>query len=184
MKYLTTILSILIPVVLALCGYLYTYFSGKKQEQRKNRLERINRQLDDFYGPLLAIVQSSQQAWENFIRKYDDNPDFYKQEHNPSPEQVAEFHNWMKTVFLPNNEKLHEIIVNNTSLLIEDKMPKILLDLMAHIMEFRINFEARKDKHAEVAESRSKYRGQPLLKYCEKRFKELKTEQLELIKGR
>ncbi len=49
MKYLTTILSLVIPVALALGGYLFTYFYGKKQEQRKNRLERINRQLDELY---------------------------------------------------------------------------------------------------------------------------------------
>jgi len=182
MDYLTNILPLIISVLLALGGYLFTYFYGKRQEQRKNRLERINLQLDNCYGPLLAIVQSNQQAWENFLAKHDDNPNFYKKEHNPTPGQVAEFHNWMRTVFMPNNEKLHRIIVNNTSLLLEDKIPDVLLGLMAHIMEFRINFSGRKDEHSEVAESRSKYPGQPLLKYCEKSFRELKTEQICIIK--
>jgi hypothetical protein len=139
-------------------------------------------QLNQFYGPMLAIVQSSQQAWENFIAKYDNNPDFYKMKHNPTPEKIAEFHNWMSTVFLHNNEQLHNIIVNNTSLLIEDEIPPVLLNLMSHIMEFKINFEARPTEHAEVVESRSKYPGQPLLKYCETSFKKLKTEQLKIIK--
>ncbi len=177
-----TLLPLVIPLLLALCGYLFTYFYGMRQEGRKSRLARINEQLNQFYGPLLAIVQSSQQAWENFIGKYDDNPDFYKKQHNPTPEQVAEFHNWMRTVFMPNNNQLHNIIVNSTSLLIEDEIPRVLLDLMAHIMEFRINFEARPDEHAEVAESRSKYPGQPLLKYCEKSFRDLKSEQIRIIK--
>jgi hypothetical protein len=176
------IITVVIPVVLALGGYFFTYFYGKRQEQRKYRLERINRQLDEFYGPLLAIVQSSQQAWESFIAKYDNNTSFYKKDQNPTPEQVAEFHNWMRTVFMPNNDRLHEIIVNNTSLLVEDEIPKVLLDLMAHIMEFRIHFKERKDEHAEVAESRSKYHGKEILKYCEEKFRELKTEQIGLIK--
>lgn len=175
---LTTFLTIIIPVLLAFVAY----FNSKRLEQRKNRLERINVQLNQFYGPLLAIVQSSQQAWENFVGKYGDNPDFYKKKHNPTPEQVAEFHNWMRTVFMPNNHQLNNIVVNNTSLLVEDEIPRVLLDLMAHIMEFRINFEARPDEHAEVAESRSKYPGQPLLKYCEKSFKALKAEQIRIIK--
>jgi hypothetical protein len=84
---------------------------------------------------------------------------------------------------MPNNEKLHKIIVNNTSLLVEDKIPKVLLELMAHIMEFRINFSERENEHVEVAESRSKYPGKALLAYCEKSFRELKTEQIRLIKG-
>jgi hypothetical protein len=54
---LSILLPLVLSVLLALGGYLFTYFYGKKQEQRKNRLERINRQLDELYGPLLAIVQ-------------------------------------------------------------------------------------------------------------------------------
>jgi hypothetical protein len=90
----------------------------------------------------------------------------------------------MSTVFMPNNDQLHKIIINNTSLVIENEIPKVLLDLFAHIMEFRINFSERKHKHSEVAESNSKYPGKELLAYCEKSFRELKTEQLSLIKGR
>lgn len=160
------------------------YFNSVRLERRKNRLERINLQLDEFYGPLLAIVQSSQQAWENFIAGHDNNPNFYKKEQNPTPEQVAEFHNWMYTVFIPNNEKLHDIIVNNTSLLVENEIPEVLLGLLAHILEFRIIFNKREDKHSEVAETKSKYHGKALLQYCEEKFRELKTEQIKIIKGK
>lgn len=179
------ILSLVIPVVLALGGYLFTYFYGRRQEQRRNRLERINRQLDKLYGPMLAIVQSSQQAWECFLAKHNDNPKFYKKESNPTPEEVAEFHKWMATVFIPNNEELYSIITQNTSLMVEDEIPPVLLDLFAHIMEFKINFMERKSEHDEVAESERKYNGQDLLCYCEDKFRELKTEQIEIIrKGR
>lgn len=179
---LTNISSLVLPVLLALFGYFFTYFYGKRQEQRKNRLERINRQLDELYGPLLAIVQTNQQAWDSFLSNHNDNPDFYKEKENPSPEDISEFHNWMGTVFMPNNEELHYIIVDNTSLLIENEMPQVLLELLAHIMEFRINFNARKETHSEVVESVSKYPGKDLLAYCIKSFRKLKTEQIRIIK--
>lgn len=177
---ISTILTISIPVILALIAYL----NSLRLEQRKNRLERLNRQLDELYGPLLALVQSNQRAWENFIAKHGDNPDFYKKKSNPTPEQIEEFHNWMKTVFIPHNKKIYHMIVNNTSLLVEDEIPLVILKLFAHIMEFQINFRNRKDERAEVTESRSKYPGKDLLKYCEETFKELKTEQIRIIKGR
>lgn len=179
---LENLVPLVIPVILALGGYLFTYFYGKRQEQRKNRLERINRQLDELYGPMLAIVQSSQQAWECFLAKHNDNPKFYKKENNPTSEEVAEFHKWMASVFMPNNEKLYAIITNNTSLMVEDEIPKVLLDLFAHIMEFKINFMERKGEHDEVAESNRKYHGQELLHYCEDKFRGLKTEQIAIIK--
>lgn len=177
-----TFLGILIPVIVAVIGYLFTYFYSRRIEREKNRLIRINKQLDQFYGPLLAIVQANQQAWENFIARHEDNPDFYKKKNHPSPEQVAEFHTWMSRVFMPNNDQLYEIIVNNTSLLNENTIPDVLLKLIAHIMEFRIYFEERVDKHSEVAETKSKYPGKALLEYCEEKFSQLKNEQLKLIK--
>lgn len=179
---LSTFLTIIIPVILAFIGYGFTYFNDRRLEHKKNRLARINRQLDDFYGPLLAIIESNQTAWENFIAKYNDNPHFYKKDQNPTPEQVAEFHTWMNTVFMPNNEKLYDVIINKTSLLDEDEIPKVLLDLLAHILEFRIALKDRKDEYTEVAETSCKYPGQALLKYCEEKFQELKTEQNKLIK--
>lgn len=178
-----TSLTIIISVVLAIIGFLFSYFNNLSLERKKNRLERINDQLNYYYGPLLAVVQSNQQAWDNFIARYDNNPNFYKKDQSPTPQQVAEFHNWMIAVFMPNNEKLYEIIINRTSLLDEDVIPQVLLDLLAHILEFRMAFESRKDKHTEVAETRSKYPGKELLTYCEKTFEFLKTEQNKLIKS-
>ena len=178
----STFLTIIIPVILAFAGYGFTYFNDRRLEKRKNRLDRINLQLDDFYGPLLAIVESNQTAWDNFIAKYNGNRHFYKKDQNPTTEQVAEFHNWMNTVFMPNNEKLYEVIINKTSLLDEDEIPGVLLDLLAHILEFRIALKDRKDEYAEVAETNCKYPGEDLLEYCEKKFRELKTEQNKLIK--
>lgn len=71
---------------------------------------------------------------------------------------------------------------SKTSLLDEDEIPKVLLDLLAHILEFRIALKGRKDEYTEVAETSCKYPGQALLKYCEEKFRELKTEQNKLIK--
>ena len=181
MDFQTTV-TIITSVLLAIAGFLFAYFNNLSLEKKKNRLERVNKQLNDFYGPLLAVVQSNQLAWDNFIAKYDNNPDFYKKKENPAPQQVAEFHHWMTTVFMPNNERLYEIIINQTSLLEEDRIPKVLLKLVAHVLEFRIIMDERKDEFGEVTETRSKYPAKELLEYCEKKFKTLKTEQSKLIK--
>ncbi len=183
-------LTILIPLVLAIIGYFFNKrLEGKKNDrERRNRqlaeqLIRVNKQLDEFYGPLLAVVQANQKAWDSFTKKHDGNPHFYRKKHNPTPEQVAEFHTWMKTVFLPNNMTLHDIIVNKTSLMMEDEIPGVLLGLLAHIAEFKIIFARRKDEHEEVAETGNKYEGEALLKYCEEKFRALKIKQSELLEG-
>jgi hypothetical protein len=49
----------LIGVCIAVIGYFVKYRFDLRLAQRNDRLERINRQLSEFYGPLLALTRSS-----------------------------------------------------------------------------------------------------------------------------
>lgn len=179
---LTTTETIIVSLALAVIGYIFTHYHSLSLEKARNRLDWVNRQLNEFYGPLLAIVEANQKAWESFISRYDYNPDFYKKAQNPNRKQVAEFHHWMKTVFMPNNEMLHEIIINKTSLMKEHEIPEELLELMAHIAEFRIIMDLRKDEYEDVADTTSKYPAGKLRLYCKDAFMKLKAEQAKLLK--
>lgn len=57
---LRTSITMIGAVVLGIAGFFVTYFNNVRLERKKNRLERINAQLNYFYGPLLATVQSNQ----------------------------------------------------------------------------------------------------------------------------
>src|SRR5215218_5306350 len=59
-----------VDVVVAVIGYFVTYRTNLRLAQRNDRLERINRQLSEFYGPLLALTRSSDQSWQAFRKRY------------------------------------------------------------------------------------------------------------------
>ena len=59
-----------VGVVVAVIGYFVTYRTNLRLAQRNDRLERINRQLSEFYGPLLALTRSSDQSWQAFRKRY------------------------------------------------------------------------------------------------------------------
>jgi hypothetical protein len=59
-----------VDVVVAIIGYFVTYRTNLSLAQRNDRLERINRQLSEFYGPLLALTRSSDQSWQAFRKRY------------------------------------------------------------------------------------------------------------------
>jgi len=59
-----------VDVVVAVIGYFVTYRTNLRLVQRNDRLERINRQLSEFYGPLLALTRSSDQSWKAFRKRY------------------------------------------------------------------------------------------------------------------
>jgi hypothetical protein len=44
-------------------GYLFTYWHTKQADGRKANIERINEQLRDLYGPLLARVTATKSAY-------------------------------------------------------------------------------------------------------------------------
>jgi hypothetical protein len=47
-------------------GYFVKHTADLKLAQRNDRLERLNRQLSEFYGPLLALTWASDQSWQAF----------------------------------------------------------------------------------------------------------------------
>ena len=173
--------TIVLPAVLAVTGYFLSYIYRLKLERRKNRLKRIDRQLSEFYGPLLATVQANQKAWDSLVEKNDGKEGFYKTKNNPTPEQSEEFINWMNLVFMPNNEKLYEIIVEKTSLLVDDQLPNPLLELMAHILEYRIELKQVEETGKKAMEMKRKYPAEELLAYCKSNFERLKTKQSKLL---
>lgn len=49
-------LTMIVTVGLAFLGYLATYANGLRLTQRQARLDRVNAQLNNFCGPLFALM--------------------------------------------------------------------------------------------------------------------------------
>ena len=60
----------LVGVLVAAFGYFVKYATDLRLAQRNDRLERINRQLSLFYGPLLALTESSKESWDAFRKRH------------------------------------------------------------------------------------------------------------------
>jgi hypothetical protein len=180
-------LAIVVTIAVAILGYFVSHLLNLSFERRKNRLMRINRQLDEFYGPLLATVKANNCAWKNFGKKYQEGEDKergFTARHNPSKTEAKEYHNWMTNVFMPNNEALYKIVVEKTSLLEgNDGIPEPLLKLATHILEARAELK-KVTSNKKALNIIYRYPADELISYCEKEFKKLKEEQSKLIKKR
>lgn len=178
----SNIWTILVPVLTGIAGYLITYFNTKRIERNRNRLERINRQLDNFYGPILAIVQANEMAWRSFTSHFLNGEKFYKKDNNPTRKELLIFYHWMDTVFMPNNEKLYKIIVEETSLLEDNEIPPPFLKLLAHYLEYKLYLDQMKEsRKIEAVVVDTSYPGKELLCYCSASFAKLKAKQSKLV---
>lgn len=131
--------EITVTVLLAFLGYIATYINNLQVSRRKDRLERVNKQLSQLYGPMFSLTHASTTAWK-----------WYKEAHplerEATNDDLKEWRLWMTVVFLPQNVKLYEIILSESDLLIETAMPQVLLDFCAHTVALQAVVEKWKNE--------------------------------------
>src|SRR4051812_11160709 len=177
----------LIGALVVAIGYVYKYQTDLKLLQRNDRLERINRQLSDFYGPLLALTRSSQRSWEAFRQRHRPPPErsFWKPDPPITEEDAAAWRLWMTNVFVPMHQQMLDIVLTHADLIDESEMPLCLLDLCAHVSGYQAVLKQWESGEISVARvdniSVVNFPSQALTDYASDAFDRLKAEQSRLL---
>lgn len=176
----------LIGVCVAAIGYVYKYQTDLKLLQRNDRLERINRQLSDFYGPLLALTRSCDRSWEAFRQRHrSDGGSYWRTDPPASEDDVAAWRLWMSTVFVPMHQQMMDIVLSHADLVDESEMPMCLLDLCAHVSGYQAVLKQWESGDISVARvdnvSIVNFPSQALTDYAAEAFDRLKAEQSRLL---
>ena len=173
-------------VVAAVIGYFVTYVTNLRLAQRNDRLERINQQLSEFYGPLLALTRSSGQSWQAFRKRYrPGGGSFWKSDPPLTVEDAAAWRLWMTTVFVPVHQQMMELVLNRAHLIEEPEMPSCLLTLCAHVNGYQAILKEWETGEISVEREDNisvvNFPGQELAAYAAAAFSRLKAEQAELL---
>ena len=176
----------LVGVVAAVLGYFVTYGTNLRLAQRNDRLERINQQLSEFYGPLLALTRSSDQSWQAFRKRYrPGDGSFWKNDPPLTREDVAAWRLWMTTVFVPMHQRMMELVLNRAHLIEEPEMPSCLLALCAHVNGYQAILKEWETGEVSIEREDNisvvNFPGQELAEYAATAFGRLKAEQAELL---
>ena len=177
---LATAITLGVTVTLALAGYALTYRNNLRIDQRKARLDRVNRQLGELYGPLLALSAAGAMAWLQFRSAYRPGLQPFWGTEPPTEDEAAAYRLWMKEVFMPLNLRMEAAVIEKADLLEELEMPPVLLALCAHVAAYKATL-----KRWELGES-SEDRGlvnfpTGLHEYAAGEFARLKRTQNELL---
>jgi hypothetical protein len=177
----------LIGVAAAVIGYFVTYLTNLRLAQRNDRLERINRQLSEFYGPLLALTRSSGQSWQAFRQRYrpPGSESFWKSDPPPTKEDAIAWRLWMTTVFVPVHQRMMELVLNRADLIEEPDMPSCLLALCAHVNGYQAILKEWETGEISIEREDNisvvNFPGQELAEYAAAAFSRLKAEQADLL---
>jgi len=179
-----TLVTLLVSVLLAVAGYVATYFNGIKLAQRKAHLERVERQLRELYGPLFALVNASNEAWKGFrtLWRADGGPYWPPPPHaQPTAPEAAAWRLWMQEVFMPLNSAMAQLVTGHADLIEESQMPACLLTLSAHVEGYRATLRAWTEgdhsRHVSVVD----FPVDALLAYASTHYHRLKREQAALL---
>jgi hypothetical protein len=164
-------------IVLAIASYLAMAWSARMLARRKDKLELVNRRLNEFYGPLYVASQAGNIAYRSLLQKQGKTQSFPILD-----SEMKEWMLWVTTIFMPLNDVREKIIIEKAYLIIEEQMPHCLLDFVTHV----VGYKAVLSKWAEgdYSERRSTIGWPPEFDlYVERSYAALKAEQTHLMHG-
>ena len=180
-------IALIVTVLLAMAGYAIKYLNDVRLAQRKDRLDRINRQLSELYGPLFALNLAVGRLWQEFRFRHRPSGPFWRKSDPPTPEDADAWRLWMTTVFMPLNREMERVVVQHADLLRgSEKMPECLLHLCAHVAAYEPLAERWRVGDFDPLDADQNvvvigYPADALAQYAETAFRELRTEQGKLL---
>lgn len=176
-----SLISIAVTILLGVTGYVVTYANNLRLEQQKAQLIRVNQQLRDLYGPLLALVSSSGAAWKGFRSIYRPGIRFFSGHPAPTQEDLDAWCLWIEVVFMPHTEQMAKLVTDHSDLLEENEIPQCLLDLCSHVAAYKAVLKAWDNGDYSRYISVIEFPADALLSYATERFNNLKFKQAKLI---
>jgi hypothetical protein len=177
--------TLIASVIAAIAASVSSLIVKRRRDRLRAQLDLVNAQLRDFYGPLLSTAEASEKAWVTFKRIYkngSDNEDFWDQADPPTHDARIAYHHWIKTLFIPLNDKMAEIVSTRLDLLIDRGIPQCLTDLYVHALTRKTALAMWDDESGSPPEAAA-FPAEELLPYLEASFIALKDEQARLLKA-
>src|SRR5258708_40120115 len=112
------LLSITATIGLALFGYFATYLNNLRLARRKERLDLIERRLNEFYGPLYVASVAADLGYRTLLNRLHRRTIFDPND-PPTEEQLQEWRSWIKLVLVPLDNIPEQLILHNAHLIRE-----------------------------------------------------------------
>jgi hypothetical protein len=164
-----------LTIVIAFAGYLITIIGARMLNQHRDKLDLVNKRLNEFYGPLYVASEAGNIAYRSLLKRQG------KAVSEPILDsELKEWILWMNTIFMPLNDIREKIIIEKAYLVVEEQMPQCLLDFVTHV----VGYKAVMAKWAEgdFTERRSTIGWPPEFDiYVKRSYAALKAEQTNLL---
>lgn len=167
-------------ITVAVMVFVLNQWGQARGERRQARLERVNAQLRDLYGPLKALTDSNEAVWE--AMRDSQLPAVGDRRAGgalPDPEARG-WTDWLTHALMPTNRQMRNVIVGNAHLLIEPELPDPLRAFCAHVAALEVAL-ARSAGRVPMEPTLIHHPGRSLAEYLDASYAALRQEQEVLI---
>ena len=175
------VIAVLCTIILAFIGYFISYFNTLRIDKKKARLDFINMQLNEFYGPLYVVILTSDIAFKAL--RYSAERKGLKHVNEDAPKSkndLSQWEIWLRNVFVPLNDILEKIIIEKSFLIIENEMPDCLKMFIVHNAGYKALLKNWDKNNFEESISIVDY-PPDILEYATNSYNKLKIKQKKLI---
>ena len=167
----------ILTVLVAFAGYAITFASAHILARRRDKLDLVNKRLNEFYGPLYVASEAGNIAYRSLLTRLGKT-----QSYPILDTELSEWELWMRTIFMPLNDVREKIIIEKAYLIVEEKMPQCLLDFVTHVVGYKAVLS--KWNTGDYTERRSTIGWPPEFDiYVRHSYAALKAEQTRLMHG-
>ena len=177
---MTVVITAIASVVVAFVAGLFAYRNSRNLSLRQDQLVRVNTQLEEFYGPILALTEASNAVWVAFQERHEHGRAYFT-DAPLSAEQRDVWTHWIRTVFMPMNRRVFETIVTKAHLLEGDEMPDCLLEFCAHVAGYEAVVKRWEGGDYSAISPLLEHPGQDFLDYARESFVALRKRQRTLL---
>ncbi|WP_328581743.1 hypothetical protein [Streptomyces sp. NBC_00370] len=163
-------------------AYWLNHQGEVRRSLQQARIDRVNSQLKDLYGPLLVLAETNEKAWNEYRRRYIEPVGAISAGSSLPEAEETRWRTWIKSVFAPIAQQIREIITTQGDLIIGVEMPPVVLEFCAHTATYQALMEdwegAGRDKSTLI-----RHPGGQFLFYVRDSYESLKAEQALLLRS-
>jgi hypothetical protein len=167
--------ALFLTITIAFAGYVITILGARMLARHRDKLELVNKRLNEFYGPLYVASEAGNIAYRSLLKRHG------KVVSEPILDsELKDWILWMNTIFMPLNDIREKIIIEKAYLIVEEQMPQCLLDFVTHVVGYKAVMA--KWGEGDFTERRSTIGWPPEFDiYVKKSYNALKAEQTRLL---
>ena len=105
--------ALFLTITIAFAGYVITILGARMLARHRDKLELVNKRLNEFYGPLYVASEAGNIAYRSLLKRQG------KSVSEPILDsELKDWILWMNTIFMPLNDIREKIIIEKAYLII------------------------------------------------------------------